>query len=33
MSLRALAAGVIVRFDIARSPESTNAWVMVSHPF
>jgi hypothetical protein len=32
-SLRALTAGVIVRFDVAHSPESTNMWVMVSHPF
>lgn len=33
VSLRMLAAGVIVRFDIAHSPESTNMWVMVGHPF
>lgn len=33
VSLRALTAGIIVRFDVAHSPESTNMWVMVGHPF
>ncbi|MFS1439341.1 BamA/TamA family outer membrane protein [Shewanella sp. 10N.286.48.A6] len=33
VSLRALTAGIIVRFDIAQSDEATNAWVMVDHPF
>ncbi len=33
VSLRALTAGVVVRFDLAHSPEGTNAWVMVGHPF
>ncbi len=33
VSLRALAAGVPVRFDVAFSKESTNFWVMVFQPF
>lgn len=33
IAVRALAAGVIVRFDIANSEEGTNFWVMVGHPF
>ncbi|MEZ9593292.1 BamA/TamA family outer membrane protein [Shewanella sp. 10N.261.52.F9] len=33
VSLRALTAGIVIRFDIAHSQESTNAWVMVDHPF
>lgn len=33
ISLRALTAGIIVRFDIAKSTEGTNMWVMVGHPF
>ena len=32
-SLRALTAGIVVRFDMAHSDEGTNAWVMVGHPF
>ncbi|WP_299491315.1 BamA/TamA family outer membrane protein [uncultured Shewanella sp.] len=32
-SLRALTAGIVVRADIAHSDESTNAWVMIDHPF
>jgi len=33
VSLRALTAGIVVRFDIAKSSEGTNMWVMVGHPF
>ncbi|MCL1067058.1 BamA/TamA family outer membrane protein [Shewanella olleyana] len=33
VSLRALTAGIVVRFDVAQSDENTNAWVMVDHPF
>ncbi|MGS0681272.1 BamA/TamA family outer membrane protein [Shewanella sp. 125m-7] len=33
VSLRALTAGIVIRFDIAHSDEATNAWVMVDHPF
>ncbi|WP_299568302.1 BamA/TamA family outer membrane protein [uncultured Shewanella sp.] len=33
VSLRALTAGIVVRLDVATSDESTNAWVMVDHPF
>ena len=33
LSLRALTAGIVLRFDIANSVEGTNMWVMVSHPF
>ncbi|MEZ9140922.1 MULTISPECIES: BamA/TamA family outer membrane protein [unclassified Shewanella] len=33
VSLRALTAGIVVRLDVAQSDESTNAWVMVDHPF
>ena len=33
LSLRALTAGLVVRFDIAHSDEATNGWVMVDHPF
>jgi Omp85 superfamily domain len=33
VGLRALTAGIVVRFDIAHSDEGTNAWVMVGHPF
>lgn len=32
-SVRALMAGLVVRADIAKSPESTNFWIMVDHPF
>ncbi len=33
ISLRALTAGIVVRFDVAKSNEGTNMWVMVGHPF
>lgn len=33
VSLRALMAGIVIRFDIAHSNESTNSWIMVDHPF
>ena len=33
ISLRALTAGIVVRFDVATSKEGTNMWVMVGHPF
>ena len=33
IGLRALTAGIVVRFDLAVSEEGTNAWVMVGHPF
>ncbi|MEH6469944.1 MAG: BamA/TamA family outer membrane protein [Halopseudomonas sp.] len=33
MSLRALTAGIVVRLDLATSPEGTNLWVMFDHPF
>lgn len=33
VSLRALLAGLVVRTDLAKSPESTNFWIMVDHPF
>ncbi len=33
LSLRALTAGIIVRFDFAKSDEGTNMWVMIGHPF
>ncbi|GAL26108.1 hypothetical protein JCM19239_4963 [Vibrio variabilis] len=32
-SVRALMAGLVVRADLAKSPESTNFWIMVDHPF
>ncbi|WP_076410171.1 BamA/TamA family outer membrane protein [Shewanella sp. UCD-KL12] len=32
-SIRAMAAGLVVRTDIAVSDEGTNTWVMVDHPF
>ena len=32
-SIRALTAGIVVRFDIAKSNEGTNMWLMVGHPF
>ena len=32
-SLRFLAAGLVVRTDIAVSDEGSNTWVMVDHPF
>lgn len=33
VSLRALTAGVVIRFDIAKSNEGTNMWIMVGQPF
>lgn len=33
VGLRALTAGIVVRMDVATSPEGTNLWVMVGHPF
>jgi hypothetical protein len=33
LSLRAMTAGIIVRFDVAWSEEGSNMWVMVGHPF
>ena len=33
LGIRALTAGIVVRFDLAFSDEGTNAWVMVGHPF
>jgi hypothetical protein len=33
ISVRALTAGIIVRFDLAHSPEGTNMWFMMGHPF
>jgi outer membrane protein assembly factor BamA len=33
IGLRAMTAGIVVRFDLAHSDEGTNAWVMVGHPF
>ncbi|MEH6550389.1 MAG: BamA/TamA family outer membrane protein [Pseudomonadales bacterium] len=33
VGIRAMTAGVIVRFDIAHSEEGTNFWFMVGHPF
>ncbi|NRD74955.1 BamA/TamA family outer membrane protein [Shewanella sp. VB17] len=33
VSLRALMAGIVIRFDVAHSDESTNSWIMVDHPF
>lgn len=33
VSLRALTAGIVVRFDVTKSSEGTNMWVMVGHPF
>ncbi len=32
-SLRALTAGIVVRFDVAYSDEGANTWLMVGHPF
>lgn len=33
IGIRALTAGVVVRFDLGYSEEGSNAWVMVGHPF
>ena len=33
VSLRALTAGIVVRFDITTSEEGTASWLMVGHPF
>lgn len=33
VSLRALTAGIVVRFDITHSKEGTASWLMVGHPF
>ena len=33
VSLRALTAGIIVRFDITSSKEGATSWLMVGHPF
>lgn len=33
VSLRAMASGLVVRFDYAYSEEGQNMWVMVNHPF
>ncbi|CAH0530066.1 BamA/TamA family outer membrane protein [Vibrio hippocampi] len=33
VSVRALMAGLVVRTELATSPESTNFWLMVDHPF
>jgi hypothetical protein len=33
VGLRAMTAGIVVRFDLAHSDEGTNAWVMIGHPF
>lgn len=33
VSIRALTAGIVVRFDITRSTEDTSMWLMVGHPF
>ena len=33
IAVRALTAGIIVRFDVAHSSEGTNMWFMMGHPF
>jgi len=33
VSLRALAAGIVVRLDVTTSSEGTSTWIMVDHPF
>ncbi|QIZ78122.1 BamA/TamA family outer membrane protein [Ferrimonas lipolytica] len=33
MSVRTMLAGMVVRFDLAKSDETTNFWVMAKHPF
>jgi hypothetical protein len=33
IGIRAMMSGVVFRFDISRSDEASNAWVMMGHPF